>query len=472
LTPATAGSYLPAVSALLAVVLMLLASVSTSHAAPAPCTLGDLASRVGVAIGAGFVEGSHTPEFRAILARELTSVTMPAYWSSTQPQPGLFDFTAADAAMAEATAHGLRVRGHPLVWGRLALPAWVNAVTDPAEMRAVMRQHIETLVGRYAGRVAQWDVVNEPLLFFGGDGTTDGLEPYVFQRLLGPGYIEEALRIAHAADPQAKLFVNEILALAPGPKQDRFFRLVQDLLAAGVPLHGVGLQGHVTPPYAPTYRPTRAEMEATISRFAALGLDVEITEVDVSVPTPRTPCTLAQQGATYRDIASACLAVPACTGITVWGIGDAYSWIESVLSYDGAPLPFDDAWQPKPAYRGLARAFLDAAGASAACHVDDRSDRIDLAGCVCDAPVPAGCGPALPVQLAGNVAKACDLIADARAGGDPRARRQLTRAASQLGRAGRTVRKLARKRWLEPSCAEPLATTLDVGRTRARDARR
>lgn len=469
MTLARATSYAHVVLARLAALVTLL--VSSAHAAPAPCSVGDLARGAGVEIGAGFVEGSHTPEFRALLAQEFTSLTMGVYWSSTHPQPGVFDFSGPDTAMAQATANGLRVRGHPLVWGRLALPAWVNALTDPAAMRAAMRTHIETLVGRYAGRVAQWDVVNEPLTFFGNTGTTDGLEDYVFHRLLGPGYIEEALRIAHAADPQAKLFVNEILAFAPGPKQDRFFRLVQDLLAAGAPLHGVGFQGHITPPYAPTFRPTRAEMQATIARFAALGLAVEVTEIDVSVPAPRTPCSLAEQGETYRDVASACLAVPACSGLTVWGIGDAYSWIESVLGYDGAPLPYDEQWQPKPAYRGLARALFDAAGAPDDCHVDDRNDRIELAACACDAPVPAGCGTALPVQLAGNVAKACDLIADARAGADPRTRRQLTRAASQLGRAERTVRTLARKRFVEPSCSEPLSATLAEGRARARDAR-
>lgn len=472
MTPATAGLYGPAVLARIAAVAVLLVSVSSSHAAPAICSLGDLGTRAGIHVGAGFVEGSDQLEYRTLLGQEFTSLTMGVYWSSSEPQRGVFNFAPSDAAMAEATARGLRVRGHPLVWGRLALPAWVNAITDADTMRAVLREHIETIVTRYAGRVAHWDVVNEPLTFFGTPGTTDGIEPYVFHRLLGEDYIAEALRIAHAADPQAKLYVNELLAFAPGPKQDRFFRLVQDLLADGVPLHGVGFQGHITPPYAPTYRPTRAEMEATIRRFAALGLEVEITEIDVSVPAPRTDCTLAEQGETYRDVASACLAVPACTGVTVWGIGDGFTWIKSVLGYDGAPLPYDVAWQPKPAYRGLARALFDAAGAPAECHVDDRNDRIELAACVCDAPVPAGCGTALPVQLAGNVARACDLIAAARAGADPLARRQLSRAASQLGRAGRTVRTLARKRFVEPSCAAPLEATLAEGRARARDARR
>jgi endo-1,4-beta-xylanase len=471
LTPARAAPYLPPVLARLAALATLLALTASAHAAPAPCSLGDLATQAGIHVGAGFVEGSDQPEFRALLGQEFTSLTMGVYWSSTEPQRGAFNFAAADTAMAEAEARGLRVRGHPLVWGRLALPAWVNAITDADTMRAVLREHIETIVQRYAGRVAHWDVVNEPLTFFGAPGTTDGIEPYVFSRLLGEDYIAEALRIAHAADPQAKLYVNELLAFAAGPKQDRFFRLVTDLLADGVPLHGVGFQGHITPPYAQGYRPTRAEMEATIRRFAALGLEVEITELDVSVPAPRTDCTLAEQGETYRDVASACLAVPACTGVTVWGIGDGFSWIKSVLGFDGAPLPYDVAWQPKPAYRGLARALFEGAGAPDACHVDDRNDRIDLAACVCDAPVPAGCGTALPVQMAGNVERACTLIAAARAGADPLTRRQLTRAASQLGRAGRTVRALARKRFLEPSCAEPLAATLAEGRTRARDAR-
>ncbi|HEV7733871.1 MAG TPA: endo-1,4-beta-xylanase [Candidatus Binatia bacterium] len=468
------------------------------------CTLRSLAARADLAVGASFVEGSHRPEFRAILGREFGSTTMPAYWSTTEPQPGVFNFAIADEAVAVADSLGLRLRGHPLVWGRLALPAWVTAITDPAELRARMTTHIETVVARYAGRIAQWDVVNEPLTFVGTPGTTDGLEDYVFHRLLGPGYIAEALAAAHAADPTAKLYVNELLALQPGPKQDRLFRLAQDLLAAGAPLHGIGFQGHVTPPFAPSYRPTRAEMIATFERFAGLGLEVEITELDVTLQ-PRSSCTVALQGETYRDVVAACLAVPACHGITVWGLGDGFTWIKDLFGVDGAPLPFDEAWQPKPAFLGLRAAVRDVACAggncSAACEALPSPERpagccvtaadcddgdpcaVESCGtdaacvsqpvdghaavaCVCARPAPTSCAVGIPDLVARRVAKACariDRAADAEPGV---ARRHLIRAATQLGRAAR----IALRRIDDHACGEALASTLEDGQARARAA--
>lgn len=486
---------------LLLLVLLLTARVAT---AADTCTLRSLAERADLAVGASFVEGSHRPEFREILGREFGSTTMPAYWSTTEPRPGVFDFAVADAAVAAADALGLRLRGHPLVWGRLALPTWVSSMTDPAEMRARMTAHIQALVGRYAGRIAQWDVVNEPLTFLGAPGTTDGLEDYVFHRLLGPGYIAEALAAAHAADPAAKLFVNELLAMRPGPKQDRLFRLAQDLLAAGAPLHGIGFQGHVTPPYLPTYRPTRAEMIATFERFAALGLAVEVTELDVTLQ-PRSSCTLALQGETYRDVMAACLAVPACRGVTVWGLGDGFTWIKDLFNVDGAPLPFDEAWQPKPAFVGMRAAVRDVAcaggdcpaacealpsperpagccvtaadcddgdpctveacGTDAAC-VTHPVDGYAAVACVCDRATPAACETGMPELVARRLARACERIERA-ADGDPGvARRHLVRAATQFGRAAR----VAERRLDDGPCADALASLLADGQARARAA--
>lgn len=460
------------------------------------CSLRALADRTGIAVGASFVEGSERPEFREILGREFNSTTVPTYWSTVQPQPGTWNFAIADVAAAEGEARGLRLRGHPLVWGRLALPAWVNAIPTADAMRTAMTTHITTIVERYAGRIAQWDVVNEPLTLFGAPGTSDGLETYRFFQLLGPGYIAEALRAAHAADPDAKLYVNELLALAPGPKQDRFFRLVQELLADGVPLHGVGFQGHITPPYAPTYRPTRAEMIATFERFAALGLEVEITELDVTLAN-RSSCQVALQGETYRDVMAACLAVSGCTGVTTWGIGDGFTWIKSIFGFEGAPLPFDEAWQPKPAYFGLRDALRDEecpdlpplvrpAGCCAVAADCDDGDpcTVETCGpdatcssqlvtglaavaCTCDRAAPAACGGTFPPQVARGIARACERIDRAANTLPGLAARHLTRAATQLRRAERA----ARRRPSSSACAEALSAMLADARDRARAAR-
>jgi endo-1,4-beta-xylanase len=288
-----------------------------------------------------------------------------------------------------AEANGLRSRGHPLIWGRLALPSYVLDETDPDALRTMMRERIMTIVTRYRGRIAQYDVVNEPITLFGAAGETNGLEPYVFYRLLGPGYIREALEMAHAADPDAALYVNDFFVERPGDKQDRFFDLIKRLVDEGAPIHGVGFQGHVQlPGLGPTFLPTREELEAAIRRFAGLGLDVEITEVDVTL-ADRSACELDFQRRVYTDIMRACLAVPACTGVTTWGISDQYTWIKNFFSVDGAPLLFDESFQPKPAYFGVRNALLERICAGEPCAASCL-DRCGTAQGCPEAP-PEGC---------------------------------------------------------------------------------
>jgi hypothetical protein len=274
------------------------------------------------------------------------------------------------------------------------------------------------------------------------------------------------------------------------------FRLAQELLAAGAPLHGIGFQGHITPPFLPAFRPTREEMIATMERFAALGLEIEITELDVTLAN-RSSCQIALQGETYRDVMAACLAVPACRGVTVWGIGDGFTWIKGIFGVDGAPLPFDEAWQPKPAYFGLRDALRDeqcaglpplvrpAGCCATAADCDDGDpctvescgvDAVcasrpatghDAVACTCSRPAPAACGGGFPPLVARRIERACERI-DRAASAEPGvARRLLTRAATQLGRAERA----ARLRAPSAACADALVAMLADGRERARAAR-
>jgi endo-1,4-beta-xylanase len=498
------------------------------------CPLRTLSARTAVHVGAAFVEGSRDAGFRDVLVREFDSVTAPLYWQQTEPTPGSFDFTAADAALALAEAHGMRVRGHPLVWGRLALPDYVRQAPDADALRALLASHLGTVVSRYAGRIAQYDVVNEPITFFGGAGTTDGLDDTVFLQRLGPDYVREVLETVHALDPQAKLFINDFLALTPGPKQDRFFRLAADLVHTGAPLDGVGFQGHVRVPFAPGYDPTRAQVEAALARFATLGLAVEVTEADVTL-AGRDACQLDYQRRAYRNLLAACLAVPGCTGITTWGITDAFTWIRDFFHVEGFPLPFDEEYRPKPAYDGLRAALADAAcgpgsacpaectpslevpegccdtdadcddgcttGATCVAHAcsggtpvacddgdpctDDRcqpgvgcaSDPrggLEGARCACASPPPTACaGVTLPSRVQRRLDRACRLLDRAEAAADGARRRALTRAATELKRAGKAVRDAARRGPLASAreCLDAMTARVAAGRAAARAVR-
>jgi endo-1,4-beta-xylanase len=260
------------------------------------------------------------------LVSTFTSVTPEnaMKWEIIEPSDGDFHFGEADAVVAAARRTHKRVRGHPLVWDQ-QLPDWV-AKAGAAE--AVLRRHVRTLVGRYRGRVATWDVVNEPLE---DDGS---LTPTPFTKAMGERFIDVAFEEAHKADPKAALFLNEIAA-ERGPKLDALVALAKRLQQRGVPIDGIGLQNH-TSTHDP---PTRAELARAMRRFADLGLQAEITEMDVAGGDP------AAQAAAYAAAAQACAAASACTGLTVWGVTDRWSW----LGEDKHPLLFDSKGRPKPA---------------------------------------------------------------------------------------------------------------------------
>ena len=250
----------------------------------------------------------------------------------------------------------MRVRGHTLVWHTQLAP-WVAGLSGEALHEAMLR-HITGEVSHWKGKISQWDVVNEAV----ADGTGGGLRHDSPFTALGPTFIEDAFRAAHQADPDAQLFYNdyEIEGLGTA-KAEAVYQLAQRLKAAGVPVGGVGLQMHVDPRHWPSAGVIRQNME----RFAALGLAVEITEMDVPVGemSGAEAQRLEQQKHLTHDIVAACLAVPACSGITFWGFTDRYSWLNSPqwarLRGRGPhhPLPFDAAYAAKPMAAGIAAAL-------------------------------------------------------------------------------------------------------------------
>ena len=325
------------------------AAQATAPAAGAPArppaTLRALADARGLLLGAAVSAAQlDDPAYARTLAENFNYVTPEnaMKWGIIHPAPDAYSFGDADKIVAFARAHGMAVRGHNLAW-HYQNPGWLQGTSALArDPEGVLKQHITTVVGHYKGQIRDWDVVNEPLDENGQLRKT----PWLIA--IGPTYIEKAFRWAHEVDPQARLFLNEYGNEELSPKSDAFYALVKGLLAKGAPLHGVGLQFHLDGKYNPDF----AAVARNLDRLRALGLEVQITELDVRLEEPATPEALAQQGQIYAELARAALAYELSAFVT-WGFTDRYSWVPGTFRGFGRALPFDDAYRAKPAAEAL-----------------------------------------------------------------------------------------------------------------------
>jgi GH35 family endo-1,4-beta-xylanase len=300
------------------------------------------AMKLGAAVNHAHLWDAAEPAYEGTFAREFDSLT-PEYELKVDqllPQPSAWDFGVADRLLAYAESHGKELRGHTLVWHR-ALPAWMlERSWTREELLAFLHGYVSTVVGRYRGRIAEWDVANE---VFDDDGTW---RSSLWYDVIGPDYVEAAFRFAREADPSARLWYNDYGAERVNPKSDAILALAARLRAAGL-ADGVGFQAHFS---AGSYT-TEGELSANLARFADAGLEVGITELDVSMAS--APGTLEDrlrlQAGIYAGVASACRAQPACRRVTVWGVTDKYGW----LGGEALPLPFDASYAPKPAWSAL-----------------------------------------------------------------------------------------------------------------------
>jgi len=291
-------------------------------------------------------------DYAAVLAREFSSVTpeFEMFWGVLEPTQGVVDYSGADAIVTFARAHGQRVRGYPLVWSS-GLPNWLtqgvaNGTISSAQLSDILHQHITQVVSHFRGRVNSWDVVNEPL---NEDGT---LRATIWLQQLGPGYIAQALRWAHEADPKPKLYINDFNIEGAGAKSDAMLALVKNLKADGVPINGVGFEAHLGLQFSfPT------DMQQNLARFGALHVQVAITEADVRMILPATPELLAAQASYFVDLLQACRSVRQCKSFTLWEYTDRWSWVPGFFTGQGAATPFDENLQPKPAYFALSNAL-------------------------------------------------------------------------------------------------------------------
>jgi endo-1,4-beta-xylanase len=349
-----------------------LADLASADSDLADDSLRALGARLGMHIGSALIdEDLDTPAWAAIAAAQF-SVYTPGNdmkWQVVEPEQGVFDWSGADALVAFAEANNARVRGHTLLWHN-QLPTWLttgvaNGTISASQLEQLLHDHIFTEVGRYGGRIWQWDVANEFFL----DADPSGINPNDFWvSNLGTGIIPQAFIWAHEADPGALLFYNDYnIAGEDGTnaKSDAVYAWLQEMLADGVPIMGVGNQGHLDTQYGFSGQ----QFEQDLARYASLGLKVAITEADVRTfvnnATEQVPTdSLAEFAQPYEfgQMMKAAIAVPSVISFTIWGFTDADSWVPGTFAGEGYATIYDVNQNPKAAYYELQQDLQQAAG--------------------------------------------------------------------------------------------------------------
>jgi endo-1,4-beta-xylanase len=291
----------------------------------------------------------HDVRLEGLLAAQFSLLGVTdLYWTTVHVAADDYFFVPADVAVNFARVHGLDTTGMFLVWD-FELPSWLQRL-DERELAAELREHVATVVGRYRGDVDRWLVVNEAVAGPGeGDADIAALAPSMWRDGLGAEFVADAFEAADAADPGATLLYNETGAEELGPKSDFLFQLLRDLVQRGVPVDGVGFQFHLDTSRPPDWPSVVANLE----RFAELGLEIHITELDVALGAS-TPAHRALQGEMYARVAEVCASLPACRTVTVFGVSDRHAWDELG---DTEPLLFDHGYRPKPAFGAFATAL-------------------------------------------------------------------------------------------------------------------
>lgn len=311
--------------------------VAMPGTASAASTLAGAAAEQGRYFGSAVSASQlNEPDYMSRLNGEFNSLTAEneMKWDALEPSRNSFNFGTADRIVNHGQSRNMSVRGHTLVW-HSQLPGWVGSL-GANDLRSAMNNHVTTVMQHYRGKIHSWDVVNEAFQ----DGNSGARRSSPFQDKLGNGWIEESFRTARAADPGAKLCYNDYNTDGINAKSNAVYNMVRDFKQRGVPIDCVGFQSHFN-----SNSPVPGDYQQNLQRFADLGVEVQITELDIEGSGTA-------QANDYRRVVEACLAVSRCTGITVWGVTDKYSWRSG-----GTPLLFDGDYNKKPAYHAVLAAL-------------------------------------------------------------------------------------------------------------------
>lgn len=358
-------------------------------------TLREMADKNEFYIGAAvYTYHLDDPVHSETMSREFNLLTPEneAKACEVQASLGRFDFRKLDRLVDFAEQNHMVVRGHTLLWHQ-CMPEWLSEASFSREEAIdVLRDHIYTVVGRYKGRIAMWDVVNEAW-------TDDGsqLRDTPWRQMIGDDYVELAFQFAHEADPDALLFYNDYNAEGLSLKSNAIYDMAKDFVERGVPIHGVGLQAHLnlndTKPGGPV---TPERLGENIQRLGELGLQVQITEMDVKFQGQATEDILRQQAGDYWNVLDTCLSSGYCTAFVVWGVSDRYSWLKEASFFnnpDVEPLLFDDAYQPKPAYYAVLDVLARHAGEPPVLSDDELASMLGIETVAVEIPEPTKSDP-------------------------------------------------------------------------------
>ncbi|MFE1320785.1 endo-1,4-beta-xylanase [Kitasatospora phosalacinea] len=355
-----------------------LAAAPAKQPKPAADSLRALGAQQKLGIGTAVDDahlGSDQP-YTDIVANQFSVVTAEngMKWESVEPTRGTYDWAAADRLVAFAEQHGQQVRGHTLLWHN-QLPSWLTSgVADGSiskdQLREILHQHVTDEVSRYRGKIWQWDVANEVFAnSWDPNPLPNGLNGDDFWiKNLGEGVLADVFRWAHQADPKALLFYNDY-NIAGQDGSNAKFQAVHDffakLVAEGVPVNGIGEQGHLDTQYGFDGKLFQADLQA----YGDLGLKVAVTEADVRTfvnnateQVPTSQLAAFAQPYEFSQMLTACQLVDQCISFTAWGVYDGDSWIPGTFPGTGYGLLYDVNMQPKPAYYALQQDLQLAAG--------------------------------------------------------------------------------------------------------------
>lgn len=338
-------------------------------AAPGDLALKDHAARKGLLFGAAGRQDilSRKPALAQLFAQQC-NILVPEgelKWGQLRPTPDTFNFAPADWLLNFTQQHDMKFRGHTLVWYQ-GLPKWFSSYVNASNAKPLLLNHINTVVGRYAGKMQSWDVVNE--VMNPKDNRPDGLRNSAWLQFLGPDYLELAFRTAAAADPRALLVWNENWLEEETPegesKRRAMIKLLKDMQGRNVPIHGVGIQSHLVGDHASIIG--GQGFQRFLHEVSDMNLKILITELDVTDQNLQADLGARDQAVAnlYYSYLSTVLKHGSVVAVLTWGLTDDYSWLAGFKPRPDKlavrPLPYDGNMSPKPVWDAIARAFDEA----------------------------------------------------------------------------------------------------------------